>query len=130
MARSTSKHPTELELEVLNVLWNSGANSGQQIRDELEPSRKLTYQSVMTVLRIMEEKKYVRRKKQDGRFVYRAQITKRATSKRMLRDLVDRIFGGSTQAAMIGLLQTSDMDDDQLEELKAEIKRSQDKGGE
>jgi predicted transcriptional regulator len=128
MVRKTSKHPTDLELEVLNVLWESGPISGQQIRDELEPGRTLTYQSVMTVLGIMEEKKYVSRKKQGSRFVYRAQITQKATSKKMLRDLVDRIFGGSSHAAMIGLLQSSDLDKDELEELKAEIKRSQKKG--
>lgn len=128
MVRKTSKHPTELELEVLNVLWETGPISGHEIRDELETSRKLTYQSVMTILGIMEEKKYVSRKKQGSRFIYRAAVTQKATSKKMLRDLVDRIFGGSSHAAMIGLLQNSDLDKTELEELKAEINRSQKKG--
>ncbi len=131
MARSTSKHPTDLELKVLKVLWDSGPISGQEVRDQIEGHRKLTYQSVMTVLGIMEQKKFVARKKQGARFVYRARVTQEATSKRMLRDLVDRIFGGSSRAAMIGLLKDSDLSLDDIDQLKEEIIRSQDsqKGG-
>ena len=61
MSRRVSKHPTELELEILRVLWESGPLTGQAIRSALAPDRSLTYQSVMTVLGIREEKRYVTR---------------------------------------------------------------------
>ena len=123
MARPTSKFPTELELQVLNVLWDQGPKSGRDIRDELASNRELTYQSVMTILGIMEEKKYVTRKKSGSRFLYRAVVTQKATSKKMMRDLVNRIFGGSTHAAMIGLLEGANLDEAELTELKSEINR-------
>lgn len=128
MARRVSKHPTELELDILQVLWDSGPESGQAIRDALEPARSLTYQSVMTVLGIMEDKGYVARKKSTGRFEYRARISKPMTAKRMMRDLVDRLFDGSVATAMINLLETSDLSDEELSELRAEVKRAQNKG--
>lgn len=128
MARPVSKHPTELELEVLHVLWDGGPKSGHEIRDQLEPGRKLTYQSVMTILGIMEEKKFVSRKKSGGRYTYRASVTRNATSKKMLRDVVKRLFRGSSHAAMIGLLQSSELDADQISELKQLIKAQEKKG--
>ena len=125
MARSTTKHPTELELEVLNVLWDSGPLTGQAVRDSLAPARKLTYQSVMTVLGIMEEKKYVTRKKNGGRFEYRAKISQKTTSKRMMGDLVDRLFGGSAAVAMINLIESSDLTDEELKELRKILQQNQ-----
>ncbi|MCS7469687.1 BlaI/MecI/CopY family transcriptional regulator [Stieleria sp. ICT_E10.1] len=127
MPRRVSKHPTELELEILQVLWDSGPLSGQAVRDALEPTRSLTYQSVMTILGIMEEKKFVVRKKSGGRFEYRAKVTKSSTAKRMMRDLVDRLFDGSAATAMINLLEAADLSDQELAELRAEVNRSQNK---
>ncbi len=127
MSRRVSKHPTELELEILRVLWESGPLTGQAIRSALAPDRSLTYQSVMTVLGIMEEKRYVTRKKSDGRYEYRARVSKSATAKRMMRDLVDRLFDGSAASAMINLLESSDLSDEELKELRAEVNRPQQK---
>ena len=125
MPRAKSKHPTELELEILKILWRGGAKSGRQIRDELEPDRKVTYTSVMTILGIMEEKKYVRRKKQGGSFVYSARIGQAATLRRMLRDVVERLFEGSTAAAMVNLLDVSDIDAEQLREIRKVIQEKE-----
>ena len=63
MARPTSKHPTELELEILKVLWRASPLTGRQVRDALVGFRDLAYTSVMTIMGIMEDKGYVRRKK-------------------------------------------------------------------
>lgn len=128
MPRRVSKNPTELELEVLQVLWDMGPLAGAAVRDALESTRTLTYQSVMTILGIMEEKGYVARKKSGGRFEYRAKITKPTTAKRMMRDLVDRLFDGSTASAMINLLESSDLSDQELKDLRDEVKRTQQKG--
>ncbi|TWU19761.1 Methicillin resistance regulatory protein MecI [Allorhodopirellula heiligendammensis] len=82
----------------------------------------------MTALSIMEEKGYVARKKSGGRFEYRVKITKPTTAKRMMRDLVDRLFDGSTASAMINLLESSDLSDQELKDLRDEVKRTQQKG--
>ena len=123
MARPASKHPTELELEILQILWNDGPLAGRYVRDRLAPVRELTYTSVMTMLGIMEEKRYVSRKKVGANFVYSARISREAASRRMLHDLVDRVFGGSAATAMINLLETSDVDAGELRQLRELIQR-------
>ena len=107
------KHPTELELEILKRLWELGPLSGKAIRDALASTRELTYQSVMTVLGIMEDKRFVKRKKEGGNFVYRPRVTEKTTSKRMLHDLIDRLYNGSAATAMLNLLETSDLTDEE-----------------
>jgi predicted transcriptional regulator len=101
---------------------------GSEIRTALEAERSVTYQSVMTVLGIMENKGLVSRKKIGGQFRYRARVTQAATAKRMMRDLVDRLFGGSTAVAMINLLESSDLSDAELDQLRLEVARNQKKG--
>ena len=123
MARPVSRHPTELELEILKVLWEKGPLMGREVRDALSAERDLTYQSIMTVLGIMEEKGYVARKKQSGSFSYRAKVTQHLTAKRMMRDLVDRLFGGSATTAMLNLLETSDVSDEELSQITDLVKR-------
>ena len=123
MARPASKHPTELELEILKVLWDEAPLSGRQVRDRLAAVRELTYTSVMTVLGIMEDKRYVARKRANGSYLYSARLSREAASRRMLRDLVDRVFGGSAATAMVNLLETSDVDSDELRQLRELIQR-------
>ena len=123
MARQSSKHPTELELQILRILWEHGPMPGREIRESLTAEREVTYQSVMTILGIMEEKRFVTRKKNGGRYEYRARVSQTATSKRMLKDLVDRLFGGSASVAMINLLESSDLSDEEIERVRDEVER-------
>jgi predicted transcriptional regulator len=83
----------------------------------------VTYTSIMTMLGIMEEKRYVTRRKKAGNYVYSAKLSRKAASRRMLRDLVDRVFDGSAATAMVNLLETSDVDADELRQLRELIQR-------
>ena len=118
MVRPNSKNPTELELEILKIIWANGPKSGRELQEQLSDIRKISYQSVMTILGIMETKKYVRRKKTDGRFVYSARITEKSTRKRILRDVVDRVYEGSIVATMVNLLESSKIDSEEIEQLR------------
>lgn len=127
MARPTSPNPTQLELEILKIIWRSGPASVRQVRDALATAgRPLAYTSVMTIMNIMARKKYLRRGKAGGSgvsaaFTYAARIQEKPTLGRMLRDLVDRVFNGSTAAVMQNLLATSDLDPDELAKLRAMV---------
>ncbi len=118
MARQASKYPTELELEILKVLWQEGDCSVSQVRKALAGVRDLAHTSVMTVMSIMADKGYVARTKQGNRHIYRAVMAEQATSSGMLGDLVDRLFKGSAAAAMVNLLETNDLDAGELADLK------------
>ena len=118
MARPASKHPTELELEILKILWRNGSSPVRVVRDALTGFRDLAYTSVMTIMKIMVDKGYLRRRRQGGRYIYRPYISEKATTRKMLSDLTNRAFDGSAAAVMLNLLETSDIADDELRELR------------
>ena len=119
MARPVSKHPTELELEILKILWRAGPANVRAVRDRLADQRELAYTSVMTIMNIMTRKGSLKRTKQGASYVYHPRVTEKTTTRKMLGDLIDRLFDGSASAAMVRLLETSDIDDDELKRLRA-----------
>lgn len=123
MARSASKHPTELELEILKVVWQKEPTTVRQVRDTLASVRDLAYTTVMTVMSIMADKGYLKRKKDGRSYVYEAVYREQRASRSMLQDIVDRLFGGSTTAVMQHLLETSDIDDEELKQIRLLINR-------
>jgi BlaI family penicillinase repressor len=128
MARPASQHPTELELEILKVLWRDGPNPVRHVREALAGAgRELAYTSVMTVMNIMADKGYVKRNKNPkdggGGYVYHPQVKEQATTGRMLMDLVDRAFDGSAAAAMVNLLRSAEVSDEELKQLRELIQR-------
>ncbi len=123
MARSTSKHPTELELEILKILWRDEQATVRQVRKKLLNFRKLAYTSVMTMMTIMTEKGYLNRSKEGNCYVYKPRVTERETTGGILSDIVERLFDGSTAAAMVNLLETRDIHENELKQLRELIKQ-------
>ncbi len=123
MARHPSPHPTELELEILKVLWRDGPGSVRDVRDTLVSFRDLAYTSVMTIMNIMRDKGYLTRAKKGGYYVYRPSITKESTVRGMLGDMVNRVFDGSAASLMVNLLETAEIDPEELKELRNRINR-------
>ncbi|MFM9069186.1 MAG: BlaI/MecI/CopY family transcriptional regulator [Planctomycetota bacterium] len=112
-----------MELEILKVLWRVGPATVRQVRDELEAVRDLAYTSVMTVMTIMAGKGYVQRSKNGRSYVYQATYQEQRASRSMLQDIVDRLFGGSTTAVMQHLLESSEIDDEELKQIRSLINR-------
>jgi len=118
MPRTASRHPTELELEILNILWRSGGATAREVQTALRPTRQLATTSVITVLNIMARKGYLTRQKRGGSFRFEPSITEQATARGMLGDLVRRVFRGSRASALLGLLEEGDLDQQELELLR------------
>ena len=121
MARPAAKHPTELELQILHILWTIGPANGRQVQTELakSQSRELAYTSVVTILNIMTRKRYLKRRKgEGGSFIYTAVVNEKTNAGRMLRDLVDRVFHGSASALLLKLLEDKHLDPDELAKLR------------
>ena len=119
MARPTSRHPTELELEILKILWRQGPLRPREVRDRLVGFRDLAYTSVVTIMNIMVGKGYLGRSKTGPGFVYQPRVSEAATTRRMLRDLVNRAFDGSAAAVLVNLLEDADLDEAKVRELRA-----------
>jgi predicted transcriptional regulator len=124
MARPGSDHPTELELDLLKVLWQRAPQTVEDVRQALAAAgRELTYSSVITMLNIMVRKKYLRRTKRGRSFEYVPLVAEQGVHRGMLKDLLNRVFDGSAQAVVLELLETSDVDADELNAIRKLINR-------
>ena len=123
-ADGSSKHPTELELEILKILWQQGPCTVEQVRESLSAvDRDLTHSSVITVMNIMVKKGYLERNKQGRAFQYEAHVSDTQINRGMLGDLMERVFDGSASALMLELLETADLDAEELKKIRAMINR-------
>lgn len=125
MARPSSEHPTELELEILKVLWQESPLPVRTVRQRLEEEagRALTHSSVITMLNIMVRKGYLRRKRDGKAYLFAPKVAKDRVSGGVLRDVVARLFDGSASAMVLSLLETSDLDDEEMKELRRLVNR-------
>jgi predicted transcriptional regulator len=125
MARSRSEHPTELELEILKVLWDESPLPVREVRARLDEQagRPLSHSTVITMLNIMYDKGYLRRRKQGKAFLFTPKAPKERVTGRMMGDLLARVFDGSPSAMVLNLLETADLDAEELAELRRLIGR-------
>ena len=124
MPRPPSEHPTELEHQILKILWDESPLPVRDIRRRLaEQGRELAHTSVITTLNIMVRKKSLQRTRHKNAFLFEPRISREDVSRRMLGDLVDRVFDGSAAAVVLSLFERSDIDPDELKELRSIIRR-------
>ena len=120
MARSGSEHPTELELEILKILWDDSPLPVREVRARLdaEADRPLAHSSVITMLNIMHRKGFLRRRKEGKSFLFSPKVKKENVAGGMMGDLLSRVFDGSPSALVLNLLETADIDSHELAELR------------
>src|ERR1700683_4259456 len=95
MARSKTPHLTEGELRLMNILWQTGPATVSQVVEALPDKPPVAYSAVLTLLRILENKGYLRHIKQGRAFVYEPIVGSKEASSNAIRHLVSRFFGGS-----------------------------------
>lgn len=111
---------TPCEAEVMNVVWAHHDVTVQDVVDAMP--RALAYTTVMTMLKILEDKGFVERGKKRGRaYVYRPIVSSESVSRSTLRDTANRFFGGSVKSLVLSLIKTNQITSDDLAELRAAI---------
>ena len=125
MARPGSEHPTELELEILKVLWGEEPLPVREVRARLEEqaARTLSHSSVITMLNIMVRKGYLKRRKQGKAFLFTPKVKRDNVAGGMMGDLLCRVYDGSPSAMVLNLIETADLDADELAKLRRLISR-------
>jgi len=118
MARSASSHPTDGELEILRVLWANGPTALSTLCDTMREERNVATTTVATMLRVMREKKLVRRQGAGRGALWAAAVTQKKTAKGMVNKLVDHVFDGSADLLAAHLVEGGQLDAEQLRELK------------
>ena len=116
MKKEPAKVPlTKLELKIMQVIWRCGSSTVTAVHAELEP--QLAYTTVQTMLNILERKGKLKRELQGRAFVYSARVTEDKALRQGLRDLIDRMFGGSSEDLVMNLLKSGEIDAKKLAEL-------------
>lgn len=109
---------------ILKVLWQRAPLLARDVQGALlEDGRELAKTSVITTLNTMVNKKYLTRKKQKNSYLFEPQITEQEVGDRVMEDVVDRVFDGSTSSVIMKLLDVKDVDTDELKELRKLINR-------
>jgi predicted transcriptional regulator len=131
MARKKSPHLTEAELRLMDVLWGKGAATVAEVVEALPKDLNLAYNTVLTTMRILENKGYVRhRKPKEGRaFVYRPAVTRELASRGALRHVLDRFFRNSAEALVLNLLDDERLSEEELDRIRALLKEGPTQGG-
>ena len=106
---------TELELRIMQVIWRRGGSSVAEVQAELDPP--LAYTTVQTVLNILQRKGKLKRALDGRAYIYSAKITEDKALRQGIRDLIDRMFGGSSEELVMSLLKNRQIDAKRLAEL-------------
>jgi predicted transcriptional regulator len=96
--------PTPAELEILRILWEQGASTVREVQERLERDRPTGYTTVLKLLQIMTEKGLVRRDETARAHVYAPKAPEQQTQQQLVRDLLDRAFGGSASKLVMQAL--------------------------
>jgi BlaI family penicillinase repressor len=126
MARPPAKELTERELEIMHVFWEHGKLTAAEVRDHLATAgRDLAYTTVATLVRILVEKGFLKQTNQARPFLFRPQRSFEEVARRIVGDLVDRVFQGSSSALVLQLMESNrltEMERAHLEQLLRETK--------
>lgn len=117
---------TEVELELMTILWKIGEGTVNDVLGALPSARKLAYTSVSTILRILEQKGVVVSRKEGRGHVYIPRLGKEAYEATTLHHLVTRVFDGTPTALVRRLLETERLSEDELAEIRALLARKGD----
>ena len=116
----TSRRPgplTEVELEIMHVVWELGEATVRQVHDVLAARRTVAYTTVMTMLGLLAKKGHLKREESGKAFVYRPAHPKGRVVSRMLDDFVARVFRGSARPLVLALLKEKRISKRDLDEI-------------
>ena len=124
MPRPKSPTLTDGELRLMRVLWAKGQATVGEVVDALKTRPKPAYNSVLTLLRIMEKKGYVSHRKDGRAFTFVPTVDRVDASRSALRTLVDRFFEGSPRLLILNLLEDGQLSPEALQQLKQRIEEA------
>jgi BlaI family penicillinase repressor len=113
---------TRLELKIMQVIWKRGASTVNEVQADIEPP--LAYTTVQTMLNILEKKGKLERELRGRAYIYSATVTEEKAVGQSLRDLIDRMFGGSSEELVMSLLKSRQIDAKRLARLTEQFKKN------
>ncbi|MDN5923845.1 MAG: BlaI/MecI/CopY family transcriptional regulator [Xanthomonadales bacterium] len=121
MARPTSPMPTDAERAILEVLWDKREASVREVTEALAQTKPVAYNTVLTMLKILDRKGFVHHRAVGRAFIYQASVSRSEVRNRALRRLLAQFFNGSPDALAQHLIAAHDWDSDELERLQQQV---------
>jgi predicted transcriptional regulator len=106
----------------MKIVWERESATVRDVYETLLERRKVAYTTVMTMMKILENKKYLKRTQLDRAYVYRPAQPKRLVVGAMVRDFINRVFNGATEPLLVHLVEEHDLSPEELEEI-AKLRR-------
>jgi BlaI family penicillinase repressor len=119
MPRKASKVFTEKELEIMKLIWQMGEVTVKDIQERLPGTQH--YNSVLTIIRVLERKGHLVHRAEGKTFFYRAGESGEKARIRLLRHLIDQVFGGSAASVVLNLVEAGDLSKKDLDKIRDSI---------
>ena len=108
---------TPQELEIMKLVWQRDSATVRDVYEALLAKRKIAYTTVMTMMKILETKGYLKKRRQDRAFIYRPAHPKSQVIGGMLREFIDRVFNGSAEPLLVHLVQSRQIREKDLQKI-------------
>jgi BlaI family transcriptional regulator, penicillinase repressor len=115
--RRRSTTLTTQELEIMKIVWEREQATVRDVYEKLLEKRKVAYTTVMTMMKILEGKKYLKKTQADRAYVYRPTQPKNKVVGAMVRDFVNRVFNGAAEPLLVHLVEEHNLSREDLEEI-------------
>lgn len=116
---------TPLELEIMKLVWERNSATVRDIYEALLDRRKIAYTTVMTMMKILESKGYLKKRQHERAFVYRPAHRKEKVIGKMIREFMDRVFNGSAEPLLVHLVKAHQISKRDLEKIRRMVKESE-----
>ena len=116
--RPKSPTLTPQELEIMKIVWGKGEVTVREVYETLLERRRIAYTTVMTMMRILERKGYLKTSREQRAYLYRPARPERQVLGSMVRDFVDRVFNGSARPLLVHLVEERRLSKRELDELR------------
>lgn len=115
---------TEAELRLMKILWARGESTVNEVAEALPEGEELAYTSVLTTIRILEKKGYLKHRKEGRAFFYTPVVGEREASQSEVRHILNRFFGNSRERLVLSLLGDKDVTHEELERLRKAVAKA------
>ena len=115
---------TDVELEIMQVVWDKGSATVRDVYETVNARRKIAYTTVMTMMRVLEQKGHVDKSDEERAYVYRPAKPKKQVIGAMVTDFLNRVFNGSAEPLLVHLAEEGELSQENLKQVKRLLRKT------
>lgn len=122
-SKTTTQKLTELESLIMNAVWTLRRATVRDVQEHLQPVKPMARNTVLTMMGILRDKGFLRSTREGRTDLYRPTISREQVSGHLLHDVINRFFAGSARALVSQLLDSGDLDPEEIKAIRKEVNR-------